>query len=120
MNEYKGILSTGADQKSPLRFKNKVGLTLKKRFNIIVSVALEREVKARAFKIALVAGTIYNLINQGDKLFGHASGQLDLLKLCLTYITPYAVSTYTAVSIRLTNLRKIPTVPQTVVIRSGD
>jgi hypothetical protein len=46
-----------------------------------------------------VVGTLLNLINQGDKIF---SGQpLDIVKLALTYVVPYFVSTYGAVSFRL-------------------
>jgi hypothetical protein len=49
--------------------------------------------------VALVVGTILNLINQGDRLF---SGQsLDFTKLALTYLVPYFVSTCGAVSFRL-------------------
>jgi hypothetical protein len=49
--------------------------------------------------VALVVGTILNLINQGDTL---VSGRpLDVVKLVLTYIVPYFVATYGAVSFRL-------------------
>jgi hypothetical protein len=49
--------------------------------------------------VALVVGTILNLINQGDRLF---SGQSpDFTKLTLTYLVPYFVSTYGAASFRL-------------------
>jgi hypothetical protein len=56
-------------------------------------------VPKRSFLVALVVGTILNLINQGDALF--AGRPLDLLKLALTYAVPYAVATYGAVSFRL-------------------
>ena len=46
-----------------------------------------------------MVGTILNLINQGDALFGPA--QINWLKVMLTYLVPYAVSTYGAVSYRL-------------------
>jgi hypothetical protein len=59
--------------------------------------------------VALVVGTILNLINQGDTL---VSGQrLDLAKLALTYIVPYVVSTYGAVSFRLHERRTTATHP---------
>jgi hypothetical protein len=49
--------------------------------------------------VALVVGTILNLINQGDSLlFGQP---LDFPKLALTYVAPYIVSTYGAVSFRM-------------------
>ena len=53
----------------------------------------------RSLWVALMVGTILNLINQGDTLL---SGQrLDFAKLALTYVVPYFVSTYGAVSFRL-------------------
>jgi hypothetical protein len=56
-------------------------------------------VPRRSLWVALIVGTILNLINQGDRLL---SGQsLDLTKLALTYLVPYFVSTYGAVSFRL-------------------
>ena len=45
------------------------------------------------------SGTILNLINQGDTLLG--AGSINWLKIALTYIVPYCVSTYGAVSYRL-------------------
>jgi hypothetical protein len=56
-------------------------------------------VPKRSLVVALVVGTILNLINQGDVLF--AGVQLNLTKLILTYAVPYAVATYGAVSYRL-------------------
>jgi hypothetical protein len=50
--------------------------------------------------VALVVGTILNLINQGDALFG--PGPINWVKVLLTYLVPYVVSTYGAVSYRLT------------------
>ena len=49
--------------------------------------------------VALVVGTILNLINQGDAIFGATS--LNWVKIVLTYFVPYAVSTYGAVSYRM-------------------
>jgi hypothetical protein len=56
-------------------------------------------VPKRSLAVALVVGTILNLINQGDALF--AGAQLNLVKLILTFAVPYAVATYGAVSYRL-------------------
>ncbi|HEV2301199.1 MAG TPA: nitrate/nitrite transporter NrtS [Stellaceae bacterium] len=63
----------------------------------------------RSFFVALVVGTILNLINQGDALF--AGRPLDLLKLALTYAVPYAVATYGAVSFRLRADRTRASIP---------
>jgi len=53
----------------------------------------------RSALVAIVVGTILNLINQGDALF--RGEHIDLLKLALTYVVPYCVATYGAVSYRL-------------------
>ena len=53
----------------------------------------------RAGCVALVVGTILNLINQGDAIFGAAP--INWTKIVLTYLVPYAVSTYGAVSYRM-------------------
>ncbi len=51
---------------------------------------------ARAAIVASIVGTLLNLINQGDALFG--GGQPDLLKMALTYLVPFAVSAHGALS----------------------
>lgn len=51
-----------------------------------------------ALKVAVVVGTLLNLINQGDALF--AGGPLVYWKIGLTYCVPYLVSTYGAVMAR--------------------
>ena len=56
-------------------------------------------VPRRSLWVALVVGTILNLINQGDALV--RGRHLDLTKLALTYVVPYFVCTYGAVSLRL-------------------
>jgi hypothetical protein len=61
-------------------------------------------VPRRSLAAAVVVGTILNLINQGDALFGGRG--LDWLKLGLTYIVPYGVATYGAVAFRLEAMRR--------------
>ena len=56
-------------------------------------------VPRRSLTVALVVGTILNLINQGDALLG--GGPLDWTKIVLTFAVPYCVATYGAVSYRL-------------------
>lgn len=53
----------------------------------------------RAAMVAVIVGTVLNLINQGDAFF--VGGAIDGGKLLLTYLVPYAVSTHGAVSARL-------------------
>ena len=56
-------------------------------------------VPRRSFAVALIVGTILNMINQGDAIV--AGARLNILKLILTFAVPYAVATYGAVSYRL-------------------
>ena len=56
-------------------------------------------VPRRALAVTLIVGSILNLINQGDRIFG--TGQVDFPKLLLTFVVPYCVATYGAVSYRM-------------------
>ena len=58
--------------------------------------AISNGVPRRSLYVALIVGTVLNLINQGDAVLGMAS--INWLKLILTYCVPYAVCTYGAVS----------------------
>ena len=69
------------------------------RLREICRCAVSDGVPLRSLGVALIVGTILNLINQGDALLGHAP--LDLTKLLLTFLVPYCVSTHGAVSYRL-------------------
>lgn len=56
-------------------------------------------VPRRSLIVALIIGTIINLINQGDALVaGHA---LNWIKIGLSYVLPYCVATYGAVSVQM-------------------
>ncbi len=59
---------------------------------------LYRPVLRRATLIALLIGTILTVINQGDVLLMGEVTPLVLLKILLTYMVPYSVSTYSALS----------------------
>ena len=69
------------------------------RWSRIWRCCLSDGVPKRSLIVALIVGTILNLINQGDVLFG--GGRLNLWKLILTFAVPYVVATYGAVSYRL-------------------
>lgn len=49
--------------------------------------------------VAVIVGTILNLINQGDVIF--SGGPVNVAKMVLTFAVPYCVATYGAVSWRL-------------------
>jgi hypothetical protein len=63
------------------------------------SCAVSEGVPRRSLYVALIVGTVLNLINQGDALLGMTP--INWLKLILTYCVPYAVCTYGAVSYQL-------------------
>ena len=69
------------------------------RFLFICRSCVADGVPRRSFVVALVVGTILNLINQGDAIL--TGVHPDVVKLALTYLVPYGVATYGAVSFRL-------------------
>jgi hypothetical protein len=56
-------------------------------------------VPKRSLIVAVIVGTILNLINQGEAIVGDAP--VNVAKLLLTFAVPYCVATYGAVSYRL-------------------
>lgn len=64
--------------------------------------ALSDGAPRRSFFVALVVGTVLNLINQEDAIFGDKA--INWLKFVLTYFVPYAVCTYGAVSAHVKHL----------------
>jgi hypothetical protein len=66
--------------------------------------ALSDGIPRRSLYVALIVGTILNLINQGDAIL--AGGAINWAKIVLTYAVPYLVSTYGAVSYRLTRQQR--------------
>lgn len=71
--------------------------------NQAMDIALSRDVVLLGLRTSSFVGSLLNLINQGDALFGEAS--VDLFKLGLTYLVPYCVATYSATSISLRRAR---------------
>jgi hypothetical protein len=64
-----------------------------------ICFSLSDGIPLRSGCVALVVGTMLNLINQGDAIFGMAP--VNWIKIVLTYLVPYAVSAYGAVSYRM-------------------
>lgn len=62
-----------------------------------IAVATRRDILVRAVKVGLIVGTILALINHGDKIFGGTLDFDSLLKIALTYLVPYSVSTWSSV-----------------------
>ena len=55
----------------------------------------------RSVKIAAIVGTMYNAINQGDLVLAGKFEEVNLIKIGLTYITPFFVATYSAAITKL-------------------
>jgi hypothetical protein len=52
-----------------------------------------------AIKVALIVGTILAVINHGDSIVEGTMESGDWLRVALTYLVPYSVSTYSAVKV---------------------
>lgn len=62
-------------------------------------------VLTRSALVAVMVGSILNIINQGDVMLG--GGLVSFPKLALTYVVPFCVSTYGAYSAVATLLSRI-------------
>ena len=60
------------------------------------SPILPKAVIVRSLKVAAIVGTVLNLINQPEAIFGDAP--LVLWKVALTYAVPFCVATYGAMT----------------------
>lgn len=62
-----------------------------------LALARQRSVVLRAARIALIVGTILALINHGQRLvFGNVDGAT-VVRVGLTFLVPYSVSTFSSV-----------------------
>ncbi len=59
-----------------------------------LQMCLSPKVLKQSLIVALVVGTILTLINQGDAVF--SGGNINMVKVVLTYLVPLLVSTYGA------------------------
>ncbi|MGZ8257031.1 MAG: nitrate/nitrite transporter NrtS [Gallionella sp.] len=59
-----------------------------------IRTSLSRHIVMNAFKIALVVGTLLNLVNQGESLLH--GGTIAWLHVLLNYLVPYCVASYSA------------------------
>ena len=62
--------------------------------NALLQTACQRPIVLAAIKVALVVGTILNLINQGGRLLDGLSPSW--FHVALNYLVPYCVSSYSA------------------------
>ena len=62
-----------------------------------VALALRADVVHRSWRVALVVGSLLVAINHGDRLLAGGLVAAAWLKIALTYLVPYAVSTWASV-----------------------
>ena len=62
-----------------------------------IQTAMQRDVVWRGVKVGLIVGTILTAINQGDLILAGSVDGEAAIKIALTYLVPYCVSTYAGV-----------------------
>jgi hypothetical protein len=63
-----------------------------------LAVALRRDIFARSVRIALVVGSLLALINHGERIISGSLDSAAMVKICLTYLVPFGVATWSAVN----------------------
>jgi hypothetical protein len=63
-----------------------------------LELASRRDVVSRAFKVGTIVGVILIALNQGDLILAGAITSSVALKIVLTPLVPYLVSTYSSVA----------------------
>lgn len=66
-----------------------------------LQAACSRRIVMSALRIALVVGSVLNIVNQGETLL--AGGRLSWIHLLLNYLVPYSVASYSAARNELAN-----------------
>lgn len=62
-----------------------------------LTLARRGDVVRRAVRVAVIVGTLLILINYGDRFLAGDLTGADWVKMGLTYLVPYGVSTWSAV-----------------------
>lgn len=63
-----------------------------------LALATQPPIVRRSLRVALVVGTVLTLINQGDRVLALDIDAPAMARIALTYLVPYAVSTWAAVA----------------------
>lgn len=66
---------------------------------VLLRAALSRPVATVAWRIALVVGTVLNLINQGPEIY--AGGEPSWAHITLNYLVPYCVASYSGATMHV-------------------
>ena len=68
---------------------------------VVWQITCDKSLLIRAIKIAIVVGIILNMINQGEYIMTMQFAKINFFKFGLTFLVPFCVSMYTAVSIKI-------------------
>ncbi len=63
-----------------------------------IETATRPDIVLRGVRVGLIVGTILVAINQGNRLLAGEWSMEIFLKILMTYLVPYCVSTYASVS----------------------
>jgi hypothetical protein len=66
-----------------------------------LALAASRPTVVGGLRVAVVVGSILNLINQGDRLLALRFADVSWWKIGLTYLVPFCVSVFSAARIRM-------------------
>lgn len=66
-----------------------------------LTLARRPDIVRRSVKVGLFVGTLLALINHGERLLSFDLDSTASLKIALTYLVPYSVSTWSAVQTAL-------------------
>ncbi|MCG7587804.1 nitrate/nitrite transporter NrtS [Photobacterium sp. OFAV2-7] len=66
-----------------------------------LDIAFSPAIVRRSVKVSLLVGTILMIINHGDAILAGELDQFRVMKILLTYIVPYLVSTQAGVAATL-------------------
>jgi hypothetical protein len=65
-----------------------------KNYSKIIKIASKNSTIRKGIVISLTVGTLLNLINQGNLILSTQFPEVSVIKIFLTYITPFMVSVY--------------------------
>ena len=81
--------------------KGLLGLLSLNKFRTWCLTSLEPTILKRSLKVAGIVGTLLMFINHGDVILAGIVSSEHILKIFLSYLVPFLVSTYSSVAAKL-------------------
>ena len=63
-----------------------------------LKIASQSFVIRKGILLSVLVGSVLNFVNQGNLLLGNQLPDISIVKICLTYLTPFLVSVYSTTS----------------------